>query len=106
MHSNVAALSNTIKKLPKTIAYYNETKFGVNILYDLARKGSSIVPPKRWPLQVFYKLLDFTGVNRYIIYKEVTTVKISRREYIQKLIEEHSKNDAEPLCNEIVTKFF
>ena len=87
MH-NYITFSDGRKKLPETVAYYNATKFGVDILDQMARKYSTKVSCRRWPLQVFYNLLDFAAINSHIIYKEVTNEKLSRREFIQKLIEE------------------
>ena len=50
------------------------------------RLYSTKVSTRRWPLQMFYNVLDLAGINAYILYKEVSgKKKISRREFLLKL---------------------
>ena len=90
MHPTVT-ISNTGKKKPKTITYYNQTKFGVDIIDQMARKYSTRASSRRWPVHTFYNILDLAGLNAWIIYKSVTGIKISRRKYLQNLCEELSR---------------
>ncbi|GFX27181.1 catenin alpha [Trichonephila clavipes] len=75
--------NNHTKRLPETISFYNSTKFGVN---QKARKYSVKAGSKRWPVHVFYNVLNLAGINSWILHKEVTGKKLTR-EYLQ-LIEE------------------
>lgn len=71
---------------PEIITFYNSTKGGVDTLdqlcatYDVARNT------RRWPMVIFYSLLNVAGVNSQIIYiaKNTTTTCI-RREYLKEL---------------------
>ena len=42
------------KRIPETISFYNETKFGVDMTDQMARKRSVKSKSRRWPLQVFF----------------------------------------------------
>ncbi|XP_071747466.1 piggyBac transposable element-derived protein 4-like [Lepeophtheirus salmonis] len=89
------------KRLPESIQYYNETKYGVDILDQMAILYSTKMSSHRWPLQVFYNILDFAGINAVISYREVTDKKITRRQFLNNLItkligeDDESKDDIE-----------
>jgi hypothetical protein len=38
---------------PETIAFYNDTKYGVDMLDQMAKKYSTKVSSRRWPLRHF-----------------------------------------------------
>ena len=59
----------------------------------MARLYSTKVSSRRWPLQMFYNVLDLAGINAHIVYKEVTGKKVSRREFILHLVEELQMKD-------------
>ncbi|GFX44620.1 DDE_Tnp_1_7 domain-containing protein [Trichonephila clavipes] len=80
--------NNHPKKLPETISFYNSTKFDVDIADQMARKYSVKAGSRRWPVHVFYNILDLTGINPWILYKEVTGKKLMRRKYLHQLNEE------------------
>lgn len=85
VHRNVTCADNK-KKTPETIQYYNATKYGVDVLDQKARLYTTKVASRRWPLQVFYNVLDLAAINSVIVYSEVTGDKITRRDYLLKLI--------------------
>lgn len=87
LHENVS-FSDGAKKLPETIAYYNSTKYGVDIVDQMARLYSTKVSSRRWPLQMFYNVLDLAAINAVTLYKKVTGRKISRHEFLLKLVEQ------------------
>ena len=60
------------KRLPETVTLYNNTKFGVDVTDQMARKYTVKAGSWRWPLQVFYNILDLAGINAWILYKELT----------------------------------
>jgi hypothetical protein len=48
----------------------------------MARKYSGKSKCQRWSLQVFFNILDLTGINAWILYKETTGEEISRQEFL------------------------
>ena len=62
-------IDKTNKKLPETVSFYNETKFLVYVTNQMARKYSVKSDSRRWPLQVFFKIVDFAGINAWILFK-------------------------------------
>ena len=86
-HRNIQ-IENNRKCVPETITFYNKTKFGVDVSDQMARKYSVKVGCFRWQLQAFYNILDLAAINAWILYKECTGSKISRKEFIFCLAEE------------------
>lgn len=87
MHSTVE-IEKTGTRLPETITSYNKTKFGVDVADQMARKYSVKSKSQRWPLQVFFNILDLAGINAWISYKESTGEKMSRQDFLFELGEE------------------
>ena len=75
--------------------FYNKTKYGVD---QMARKYSVQARSFRWPLQVFFNILDLTAINAWILYKECTRSKISRKEFIFCLAEELTEENKDNIC--------
>lgn len=76
------------KKLPETVKFYNNTKYGVDVLDQMARNYTTKSSSRRWPLQVFFNILDLAAINSWIIYNLCTNENISRRKYILNLADE------------------
>jgi hypothetical protein len=57
----------------------------------MSRHYSVQAPSRRWPVAVFYYILNLSIINSWIIYKKVNQTQISRRNLIIKLIEEISE---------------
>ena len=93
MHASVT-ISDTRKKLPESVTYYNKTKSGVDNIDQMARLYISNEAPRPWPLQVFYNILDFVAINAKIVYNEINDTKISSRKFILQLIQELSNVNA------------
>jgi len=55
------------KKFPKTVQFYNKTKFAVDILDQMARRYSTRAAARRWPVHVFYNILDLAAINAWFI---------------------------------------
>ncbi|KAJ8897951.1 hypothetical protein PR048_003309 [Dryococelus australis] len=55
------------------------------LLDQMARKYSEKAASRRWPLQVFYNILDLAGINTWVLFKQITGKKISRRVFLQML---------------------
>ena len=64
----------------------------------MARKYSVKARSFRWPLQVFFNILDLTAINAWILYKECTRSKISRKEFIFCLAEELTEENKDNIC--------
>ncbi|XP_025160794.1 piggyBac transposable element-derived protein 4-like [Harpegnathos saltator] len=86
-HKNITIEKNK-KLVPETVTYYNSTKYSVDVFDQMARKYSVKASSRRWPLQVFYNILDLAAINVWILYKETTQVNISRKDFIFQLAEE------------------
>ena len=58
-HSDVEIPSdNNLKKKPKNVLFYNETKIGADVIDQMTRKYSVKTVSRRWPIRVFYNILD------------------------------------------------
>ena len=66
-HSTIRIEKNG-KCLPETIKFYNSTKFGVDMADQMARKYSVKSKSRRWPLQIFFNILDLAGINSWVLY--------------------------------------
>ncbi|KAF9412203.1 hypothetical protein HW555_009226 [Spodoptera exigua] len=60
------------KRRPKKAVYYNvyynSTKSGVDVVDKLARTYDVTRNCKRWPLTVFFSMLNHAGINAFIVY--------------------------------------
>ena len=53
---------------PEVIMYYNSTKGGVDTMDQLVRCYSTKRMTRRWPMAVFYNMVDVSALNALIIY--------------------------------------
>lgn len=81
-------IDKAAKKLPETVSFYNNTKFGVDITDQMARKYTVKSGSRRWPLQVFFNILDLAAINSWILYKNTTGDNVSRKDFLFRLAEE------------------
>lgn len=81
LHKSVTIEENSNKK-PNTITYYNNTKCGVDIADGMAKAHSVKAASRRWPVHIFYNILDLAGINAWILYKKVTGSRISRIHFL------------------------
>lgn len=86
LHKSVN-ITKSAKKKPETIHFYNQTKYGVDVADQMMKKYTVKAASRRWPVQVFYNILDMTGLNAWNIYKNVTGKKISRLNFLMELVE-------------------
>jgi hypothetical protein len=73
------------KKLPETVAFYNNTKYGVDIFDSMARKYTTKTGSRRWPMHCFYNLLDICVINSWILFKLATGSQMSWRAFLLRL---------------------
>lgn len=87
VHTSVG-ITDGPKAKPESVTYYNNTKYGVDVLDQMARAYSVKGGTRRWPVAVFYNILDLAGINAHILFKECTSSKIARRKFLLRLAEE------------------
>jgi hypothetical protein len=84
MHNTIE--SNEENKKPEMICFYNRTKAGVDILDMKCAVFSSNRKTRRWPLAVFYRILNICSVNSFIVFLSYSgTPMMNRFEFIKSL---------------------
>ena len=68
--SIIGTVNRIRKEIPQEIN--NSTKFGVDVLDQMARKYTVNAATSRWPVQFFCNILDLAAINAHILYKLVT----------------------------------
>jgi hypothetical protein len=79
--NDVIDITDGPKRKPNTIVFYNHNKVGVDIVEEMARKLTTKVPCRRWPVNVFFNVLDLGCINAWILYKSLTNRKISHQNF-------------------------
>jgi len=87
LHQSVE-IGHDTKKKPGTVKCYNDTKYGVDVVDQMARKYSVKSSSRRWPLHTFSNVLDLAGINAWVLYKKVTNTKITLRNFLLQLSKE------------------
>lgn len=77
--------SSGSKKKPEIITYYNQTKAGVDVVDEMKATYSVSRTCCRWPLRIFYSLLDIAGINSQIILHENSSIRQRRRLFLKSL---------------------
>lgn len=76
-------------KKPEVIIYYNSTKGGVDALDEKCATYCTGRRTRRWPLAIFYRILDISGVNAYVLYNECkNNPKMERSNFLKSLAKE------------------
>jgi len=88
LHTSGISVQTEGKKKPETILFYNKTKCGVDVLDAMIRMYSTKSPSRRWPLAIFYNILDIALINSWIIYRTATNSSMSRRNFILNVCKE------------------
>lgn len=87
MHHTPATDPETQK--PEIITFYNSTKGGVDALDEKCTVYSTSRRTRRWPLAIFYTLMNISMVNSYIIYSACPeNPSTTRLKYIKMLAKE------------------
>jgi hypothetical protein len=55
-------------KKPEVITFYNVTKAAVDVVDQLCATYSCQRRTRRWPLAVFFALINIAGINSYVLY--------------------------------------
>lgn len=70
---------------PEIILDYNSTKGGVDCVDKLCASYNCARNTRRWPVVVFYSLLNVAGINTMIIFSANNPENIKRREFLRRL---------------------
>ncbi|XP_049440208.1 uncharacterized protein LOC125893527 isoform X1 [Epinephelus fuscoguttatus] len=84
LHSSVEICDDAEKK-PETVHYYNRTKVGVDMLDKMLRRYSARAATRRWPVAVFYNVLDIATLNAWVLYRRCVVANTTRRHFILEL---------------------
>lgn len=100
MHHTIE--TNEEKKKPEIICFYNCTKAGVDLIDMKCAVYSSSRKTRRWPLAVFYRLINIASVNSFIVYMAYTrTTKTTRFGFIKSLAKELISPHLQNRLNEV-----
>ena len=73
-------------KKPEIITFYNHTKCGVDIFDKMCRQYDVTRNTRRWPVTLFYNLLNMAGINGLVIHQmNNPEKKVVRRHYLQEV---------------------
>ncbi|KAL6491237.1 hypothetical protein MHYP_G00015820 [Metynnis hypsauchen] len=86
MHSMVET-GDTRKKKPNTVTDYNSLKC-VDVMDQMVRKYTVRSGTLRWPVAVFYNLIDISALNAHVLFQACTGVKERRSDFLVKLARE------------------
>ena len=73
------------QRKPKMITFYNKTKGGVDTVDQLCSLYGVERKTRRWPMVIFYTILNIAGVNAYVTFKSNGGTVNSRRDFIKQL---------------------
>lgn len=86
MHHDDAIDVETADKLkPEIITLYNRTKSGVDTVDQLCVSYDCSRNSRRWPLTVFFRLMNIAGINARVISYLNNNKNVSRRSFLKKL---------------------
>ena len=70
MHTD-AGISDRPDKKPEIIMWYNQTKGGVDTLDQMVSTYSTKRMTRRWPMVIFYDMLDICAVNSFVLWTAI-----------------------------------
>lgn len=99
-HDDVIDISTGDAKKPEIITFYNMTKVGVDLVDQLSQKNNVARNTRRWPMVVFYNLLNLAAINAFCIYKfnTIEDKALKRTTFLTSLAWELIKPQIERRC--------
>lgn len=85
LHVASNEVAEDVSKKPEIITFYNETKSGVDVVDKLCATYNVARSTKRWPMVIFYHLLNIGGINSRVIFHGNKNIFTTRREFLKKL---------------------
>lgn len=70
---------------PEIITFYNSTKSGVDVVDEKCGTYSTSRRCLRWPLVLFYRLLDIAGINAQVIHLYNSNEAMPRRKFLRQI---------------------
>lgn len=87
MH-HTASIDETTNK-PEVISFYNMTKGGVDALDEKCAKHTTSRRTRRWPMAIFHRLLDISGINSHVLYQSYkNNPQLEKADFIKELADE------------------
>lgn len=83
-HDNNIDEETGADRKPEIITFYNVTKGGVEVADELSSNYNVSRNSRRWPLTIFFSLLNTASINAFVIYKNNNT-ELPRRKFIKQL---------------------
>ncbi|KAJ8952472.1 hypothetical protein NQ314_007550 [Rhamnusium bicolor] len=98
MHYTSATDPKTGK--PEIISFYNMTKGSVDALDEKCTMYSSSRRTQRWCMAVFYKILDMSTVNAFVMYKcyKDAKIKLQRKDFMKDLAQSLTRPHMKRRC--------
>lgn len=87
-HEQVSFDTESLKKKPNVVESYNKTKFGVDAIDNMTKIYNVKCRSRRWPVVVFFNILNLAAINSWILFKSINKSKITRQTFIRSLIDE------------------
>lgn len=85
-HDSSIDATTGIQKKPEIVMFYNMTKSGVDIVDEKCGTYSTSRRCKRWPLALFYRLIDISGINAQVIFlSNNPDSKLPRRQFLKEV---------------------
>ncbi|KAL4008950.1 hypothetical protein ACER0C_002802 [Sarotherodon galilaeus] len=81
MHS-VVQTDNTTKRKPNTVTLYNTTKCGVDVMDQMVREYTVRRGTRRWPVAVFYNMIDMAALNAHVLYQACNGTQERRVDFL------------------------
>lgn len=86
LHDDNAIDPDSPAKKPEIITFYNEDKCGVDLVDQMCANFTCQRTTNRWPLVVFYNLVNISCINGFIIYKKNQSITgYTRFDFLQNL---------------------
>ena len=85
MHNQPEIDTTTPEKKPHIILHYNKTKSGVDTMDQMTRCYSTKRMTRRWPMVVFYNMIDVSALNAYIVWlslRKQDNQRMKRRNFL------------------------
>ena len=79
MHHGIIIVEEDPKKRPEVIKFDNETKIGVDLVDQMVQTYTCKRQSRRWPLILFYNVLDIEALNAYTVFRRVYPDYLSGR---------------------------
>lgn len=85
MHISSNEVADDEQKKPEIISFYNSTKSGVDVVDKLCASYNVARSTRRWPMVIFYHVLNVAAINSRVIFLGNQNIFSSRREYLKRL---------------------